>query len=112
MEAASHIDRQAQAAKDTKAQPPPTAASTTQTPLYLHWEYHPHGITRRDIRHIYDTTLAGHSGFDRMIVAFSRPRNLWDMLMPTSMKEPPKRQASNFFPPLPNAGILSATPLS
>ena len=71
MEAATHIDKQAQAVNEPRK--PHQHNAVTPQPLYIHWEYHPRGVTRRDIRYLYDTTLARHSGFDRMIVAFSRP---------------------------------------
>jgi hypothetical protein len=36
---------------------------------------------------------------DQMIFAFNQPRNLRDLLMPTTMKEPPDRPVSSLFPP-------------
>lgn len=91
------------------AQPTTTLTTTATTTLYIHWEYHPRGVSRRDIRHIYNTTLSHPSGHSRMIVAYRRPRNLRDLLMPTSMREPPGRQASLIFPTTP--GATPATPL-
>jgi hypothetical protein len=100
MEAAAHIDSQAKA----KQHGSPTTHTTSQaepSTLYIHWEYHPHGLQRQQLRQMYNHILSSHSGFKRMIVAFSRPRNLRDLLMPTTMKEPPEHPVSSNFPPPP-----------
>ncbi len=34
--------------------------------LYIHWTFQPHGIQRKDLRHIYNTTLATAAGFKNM----------------------------------------------
>jgi len=49
--------------------------------LYIHWEHHPHGIQRRDLRQIYNKTLSKVSPFKKMTVALSRPTNLRDLLV-------------------------------
>jgi len=49
--------------------------------LYIHWEHHPHGIQRRDLRQIYNKTLSNVSPFKKMTVALSRPTNLRDLLV-------------------------------
>jgi hypothetical protein len=112
LDAAAHIDSQEKANQgDTPTATPPQEISST---LYIHWEYHPRGIERHSIRQMYNHTLSRHRGFDQMIVAFNQPRNLRDLLMPTTMKEPPDRPVSSLFPPtnLTNStGIHSATPL-
>jgi hypothetical protein len=112
LEVATHIDRQVQTKRDSSPTPP-TKQETGAT-LYIHWEFHPRGIQRHQLRQMYVRTLSHHSGFDQMIVAYSRPRNLRDLLMPTTLKEPPERPASSLFPAtiLSNStGIHSATPL-
>jgi hypothetical protein len=97
LDAAAHIDSQEKAnRRDTPtASQPPEISST----LYIHWEYNPRGIQRHSICQMYNHTLSCHSSFDRMIVAFNRPRNLPDLLMPTPMKEPPDCPVSSLFPP-------------
>eukprot|EP00978_Attheya_sp_CCMP212_P018548 scaffold50888_cov61-Attheya_sp.AAC.1 len=66
--------------KITQAEPKDT--------LFFHLEYHPRGIPRHAIRDIYKESLEPHSGFKRMVVAFSRPKNLRDALMRTQMDKP------------------------
>ncbi len=57
--------------------------------LYIHWTFQPHGIQRKDLRHIYNTTLATAAGFKNMTVAMARPRNLRDILAKTPLALPP-----------------------
>ena len=80
--------------------------------LFFHWEYHPNGISRRDIRRAYAETCAEDSGFnfDQFVVAFSRAPNLRDALMPTRLSEPAGSRASDHYrellePPDPNGHL-------
>ena len=57
--------------------------------LYFHVEYHPRGISRRLIRSLYSTYLEKHSGFKKMIVCYSRPKNLRDKLIKTALPNTP-----------------------
>ena len=93
MEAAAAIDRNANRQTATS----PRRADPFNT-LFFHLEYHPRGISRRAIRAIYkETNCETLSGFPRFIVAFSRPRNLRDALMRTTLEEPDGSRASNVF---------------
>jgi len=78
--------------------PKPTKDDHRDT-LFLHWRYHPRDISRQAIRQAYDATCAGHTGFARLIIAYSRPKNLRDALMKTQMDEPEGSRASNFLEP-------------
>ena len=49
--------------------------------LYMHWQYHPRGIQRHTLRKLYRALLEGHTGFQKLVVAVSRPPNLRDTLM-------------------------------
>jgi hypothetical protein len=71
--------------------------------LFFHWEYHPNGISRRNIRRAYQEICAGDSGFlfNRFVVAFSRAPNLRDALMPTRLSEPAGSRASDHFREIP-----------
>jgi hypothetical protein len=71
--------------------------------LFFHWEYHPHGLSRRDIRRAYTEICAEDSGFefDRFVVAFSRAPNIRDALMPTRLSEPAGSRASDYYCELP-----------
>lgn len=84
---------------------PPTSCENVdpRKTLFFHWEYHPNGISRRDIRRAYEETCAGDSGFnfDRFVVAFSRAPNIRDALMPTRLSEPAGSRASDHFSELP-----------
>jgi hypothetical protein len=53
--------------------------------LFIHWQYHPDGLQRSDIRNTYKKTLEPHLPFDNMKVAVSRPKNLRDILTKTAL---------------------------
>lgn len=72
------------------------AASPLNT-LFFHGEYHPRGISRRDVRKAYSDILEGHCGFDRLVVAYSKPQNLRGALMRTKLSEPDGFRASDFI---------------
>jgi hypothetical protein len=50
-----------------------------------------------DIRHLYNKHLSGHDGFDEMIVAFSRPKNLRELLTNTVLNERPGGRMSDII---------------
>jgi len=52
----------------------------TNNSLFIHWEYQPNGLQGRHIRAIYNDTLAQYIDYDKMTLAVSRPKNLWDIL--------------------------------
>jgi hypothetical protein len=76
-------------------------AAVPQNTLFYHSEFHPRGVARRDIRHAYSETLEGHSGFDRFIIAYSRPRNIRDALMSSKLKEQVGLHVSDLIKTLP-----------
>jgi len=57
--------------------------------LFIHREFHPKDIQRRDIRILYQEILEPHLNFDKMIVAMSRPKNLRDILSKSTTVPPP-----------------------
>jgi hypothetical protein len=75
---------------------PHTPTPHTHT-LFLHQEYHPKDILRRMIRRVYRKKLEVVGGFDRFVVAYSRPRNLRDTLMRTELSDPEGHRASNIL---------------
>jgi hypothetical protein len=98
-EAAAMIDR-----KRTTSSIPQRRMTSHADPsntLFLHQEYHPRGISRRMIRRVYRETLEAVSGFDRFVVAYSRPRNLRDVLMRSKLSEPAGHRASDIIANLP-----------
>ena len=79
-----------------KPTPPPLLQSK---PLFLHLPYHPKDISRKRLRDIYDATCQsslscihndetdGDLKIDRLTIAYSRPKNLRDLLFPTKLVE-------------------------
>ena len=82
--------------------------------LFLHIPYHPRDISRKEIRNIYDSTCQSDSGngsfkemrnyksrsimkIDKLTVAYSRPKNLCDLLVPSTLKESEDIKVSNFI---------------
>ena len=55
------------------------AAQPSDT-LYLHWPFHPNGLTTQDIWCFYDKTLKPMLDYDNMQITISRPKNLKDIL--------------------------------
>jgi uncharacterized protein YbcV (DUF1398 family) len=55
--------------------------------IYIHWEYHPYGVQRKDIRDIYRKTLEPFLDYDKMTVAISRPKNLRDILTKAALTD-------------------------
>jgi hypothetical protein len=56
--------------------------------LFIHRVFHPHGISRNDIRNLYNKILQPHLDFDRMTVAMARPANLRDILTKAALIPP------------------------
>jgi hypothetical protein len=57
--------------------------TTSDNTLFFHQEFHPMGIRNRTLQNIYKTALSNHDGFEKMIVATSRPKYLRDLLCKT-----------------------------
>jgi len=62
------------------------SATVDNETLFIHWEYHPHGIQRSDIRRLYGTTSLPYKN---MKIAISRPPNLTDILARARLNTPP-----------------------
>jgi hypothetical protein len=80
-------------------------STTNKRTLFLHWQYHPNDITRQELRRLYDETLAGKDGFDKMTICYSRPRNLREALTKTSLSEPEGERVSDLINSLDPSGI-------
>jgi hypothetical protein len=72
--------------------------SDTNNTLYLHWTYHPRDISKSKLRLLYNDTLQLRSGFNNLIICYSRPKNLRDSLMKTKLEEPEGKRISNLLP--------------
>ena len=99
LEAASHIDKRS----NRTCHP---SLSKSQSKLFLHWEYHPRDIPQRQIRSIFMNTCGpvfsnarSRNGktpdLGRLTVAYSRPKNLGNILCRTTMSEPPGERVSD-----------------
>jgi hypothetical protein len=71
--------------------------NTSTNTLYLHWRYHPRDIPKAKLRLLYNETLKDCSGFNNLIICYSRPRNLRDSLMQTKLNEPDGMRISNLL---------------
>ena len=75
---------------------------TNKERLFLHYEYHPCGMPRGEIRQIYQSTcgdlLESRLGIKQMTVAYSRPKNVRDVLVRAKLHQAPGREASTYFP--------------
>ena len=81
----------------------PIIATIKNRPLYLHWQHHPNGIEKQQLRTIFNNTLRDHIPFTkRMIIATSRPKNLRDTLTRTVLQQPQSQQASDYLNQLKN----------
>jgi hypothetical protein len=65
--------------------------------LFIHWQFHPKGLQRQDIRQSFNSTLQSHTPFERMIIAMSRPKNLRDVLTRAALKLPGDLQIEKFI---------------
>jgi hypothetical protein len=97
MSAATKFDAESNMSPAQLAETKSTDTADPSDTLFLHLEYHPRGIPRRVIRDLYTETLGPHSGFNRMVVAFSRPKNLRDALMKTQLNEKEGCRASDYI---------------
>ena len=65
--------------------------------IYYHTQYHPRGIKRRKIQQIYGKTIARTGLYKRKIVAFSRSKNLRDLLSPLTLPTVDRNNPSNLL---------------
>ena len=82
LEAGKHIDHKVKMNLSliTRKCKKPKRSKPSDT-LYLHWKFHPNGIQRHTLRKLYGAILEGHSGFENLVIAMSRPNNIQDTLM-------------------------------
>ena len=79
----------------TTPTPSPVQTDTSDLKtLYLHWRYHPYGISRKELRVLYNKYLQGHTDYDHMVVAQSRPPNIKDQLVSINFNGNPGNKAS------------------
>jgi hypothetical protein len=74
-----------------------TPTTITAKRLYLHWRYSTHGTGRQTLHHLYNKHLRRCDGFDKMIVAFSSPKNLRDLLTHKVLNDRPGGRMSDII---------------
>ena len=65
--------------------------------LFFSWPYHSRGIQPSDLQVLFHKYLKGHTGFERMIVALNRPKNLRDLCMRNRVEQEEGKKASQLF---------------
>jgi hypothetical protein len=70
---------------------------TTDDTIYLHWTWHPRDISKPKLRAIFNKELKEKSGFNNLIIAYSRPKNLQDCLMKTQLSKPDGSRVSSLL---------------
>ena len=93
-----------------------TPSSSTHNNIFLKWRYHPDGVTRKDIQKIYKSTCENTSdnaphGFrhlpttngatlhiSKLTIAYTRDRNLRDILIPSRLPFLQHQNASDLIP--------------
>ena len=93
-DAAAVIDRKTNGAATTQRQP-----RSSNNSIFVHWEYHPNDIGRRDIRQAFNTLLAPALSESRLphhpVIAYSVPRSLGQCLTKTQLQEAPGQRVSS-----------------
>jgi hypothetical protein len=94
MTAATRLD-------NPNAKPDATNASTSRNLYLVHcWKYHPQGVKRERIRQLFHEHFPDNAGFDRLIVAHHRPRNLKEALVRTQLDNTTAFKPSTILPPM------------
>ena len=74
--------------------------------MILHMEYHPNEIPRKKIRELWNkncgellskTVAEGGLGIEKTIIAYSRPKNLKDVLQSAKLYQHPGKEVSTYF---------------
>ena len=74
--------------------------------MILHIEYHPNEIPRKKIRELWNkncgellskTVAEGGLGIEKTIIAYSRPKNLKDVLQSAKLYQHPGKEVSTYF---------------
>jgi hypothetical protein len=68
--------------------------------IYLYWMWHPQDIRKSRPRAVFNRTLKEKCGFNNLIIAYNRQKNVRDCLMKTQLIQPEGSRVSSFLPPL------------
>ncbi len=72
---------------------------TNEDTIYLHWTWHPRDQGRSKLQVIFNETMKEKCGFNNLIIAYSRPKNLQDCLIKTKLSELEGCRVSTLLPP-------------
>ena len=90
-----------QLADQAEAIPSTSAEDSGKDRLFFHLPYHPYDIPRKHIRRLYDQHCANifskHRGIKEFTVAYSRHKNLKELLTRAKLHQAPNRAASTFL---------------
>lgn len=93
-------DRRLERPKPTTTQVTPLDLDAKER-LFLHLEFHPHDIPRKLVRSIYDytckDTFEKYLGIQQFTVAYSRPRNIRDLLTRAKLHQAPGKPISKYY---------------
>ena len=116
-EAAEYVDKKQQWSNVEKQQYKERRNTGDET-LIFHREFHPRDTGRKTIQQAFRTHMLKENdnltktkvksndvkregisemGINRMIIAYSRPKNLWDLLCPSKLYLPPNQSVRNYF---------------
>ena len=70
--------------------------------LFFKRTFHPKSLPNKSLQKAYSDSLGKIKLFDKMIVCNKRPKNLRDTLMPSSLKNIPGKNPSDFVPEMSN----------
>lgn len=80
---------------------PSVPSTDNKDRLFLHMEYHPNDIPRRHVRAIYDDickdTFEKRLGIKQLTIAYSRPRNVKDLLTRAKLHQAPGKPVSKYY---------------
>ena len=74
-----------------------TVKATTASSLFFHVQFHPRGLSRKTIRTTYTRYCEGHTNFNRLTIAYSRPPNLRNALIKSRLRATPDYIVSNYL---------------
>ena len=115
LQAATSIDKSNRQQLENTKNEQTNNTNTKTNEIFLKWKFHPKDITRKQLQHSYHHTCELHSfsapqGFkclhtdhgsimkiDKLTVAYTRDRNLRDILIPSRLKNIPEYTASKLL---------------
>ena len=107
------IFEEAAAKLDSPTQTKPNHRASHNT-TFLHWEYHPTGISRQTIRHAFTSILSpalAQAGLNATpTIAYSVPRSLGSCITKTQLREPPGQRVSTLIEQLDDPTSQPLTP--